>query len=173
MLKILNNVSDKINKVCEVLAVTCVVVLVVIMSSQIFTRAFMGHAITWVDGTSRYMLIWSTFLGATIAAKEAGHIQLTFILDRLRGKARIIGDCIVSLLFMILAAAVVQAGILAVELVIPQKSDTLPISVAWIYAAIPVCEAIIFYHLFVDLLNKGKALFGHDTVIDGTEGGNS
>lgn len=173
MLKTLNNVSDKINKVCEVLAVTCVVVLVVVMSSQIFTRFFLGHAITWVDGTSRYMLIWSTFLGATIAAKEAGHIQLTFILDMLHGKGRIIGDCIVSLLFMILAAAVVKAGISVVELVMPQKSDTLPISVAWIYAAIPVCEAVIFFHLFVDILNKGKELFVKDTLTAGKEGGSN
>lgn len=173
MLSTLNNVSNKINKICEVLAVTCVVVLVVIMSAQIFTRFFLGHAITWVDGTSRYMLIWSTFLGATIAAKECGHIQLTFILDMLHGKGRIIGDCIVSLLFMILAAAVVKAGVSAVELVMPQKSDTLPISVAWIYAAIPFCEAVIFYHLFVDLLNKGKELFAKVPLSAGGKGGNN
>ncbi len=159
MLKTLNKVSDGLNRICQVLAVISISVLVIIMLTQIFTRFFLGHAITWVDGSARYLLIWSTFLGAAIAAKESGHISLTFLLDMLHGKGRIIGDCIVCLLFMILAGFVVKAGITAVELVLPQKSDSLPISVAWIYGAIPLCQALIFYHLFVNLLNKGQELF--------------
>lgn len=171
MLNILNKISDWLNRIFQALAVISISVLVIIMSLQIFTRFFMGHAITWVDGTSRYLLIWGTFLGAAIAAKESGHINLTFLLDKLRGKGRIIGDCLVTVLFMILAGFVVKAGISAVELVLPQKSDSLPISVAWIYGAIPLCQAVIFYHLFVDLLNKGKKLFVEDPLAAGEKGG--
>ena len=154
VLKILNKISDMLDRLCKGLAVSSIAALIIIMFIQVLKRAIMGSAITWADGTARYLLIWSTFLGATVATKESGHISLTFIQDKLKGKPKMVFECILMLGFAVLAIFTLYAGIMVLEYVIPQKSDSLPISVAWIYGAIPFCEAIIAVHLFTNTANK-------------------
>ncbi|MDR1321980.1 MAG: TRAP transporter small permease [Gracilibacteraceae bacterium] len=160
MLRILNKGSEGLNRLCQILLVLSITILVAAMFIQILRRVFIGSTFTWVDGVARYMLIWGTFLGAAIAAKESEHISLTFIADKLTGKANQIFECLLYLCFAFLACYAVFAGIQAVQLVLPQKSDSLPISVAWIYGAIPFCEAIIVFHLGVNFINKVAALAG-------------
>lgn len=154
MIKLFHKLSDGLDRLCKLLVIMSIVTLILVMFLQILKRAILGSAISWADGMARYMLIWSTFLGATVATKEASHISLTFIQDKLSGKAREIFDCVIILCSIILCVAVVYTGFKVIQLVLPQKSDSLPISVAWIYAAIPFSEIVMTIHLIDSFLEK-------------------
>ncbi len=160
----MNKISDGLDRLCKFLAFVCITVLVVIVFAQICRRAFFNTAISWADGLTRYMLVWTTFLGATVGAKNWTHISLTFVIDKLRGKAKHIYKIVLMLGFLFLSVFVVYAGIKVLALVIPQKSDSLPISVAWIYASIPFSYAVMIVHFVTNILNEiyGVATGGFD-----------
>lgn len=159
MLEGLKTVSEFINKVCEFLVVVTISTLVIVLAAQIIFRYLFSHSLTWADGMGRYMLVWSSFLGASIAAKHSGHINLTIITDMLEGKKKEILITFILICFLVMAAAVFVSGVTVTKMVIPQKSDSLPISAAWVYGAIPFSLGIIVFHLFVNTLIKIKNIF--------------
>ncbi|MDR1604112.1 MAG: TRAP transporter small permease [Gracilibacteraceae bacterium] len=160
MVRLLGRIGDALNKLCQVLMVAAITALIAVMFIQVLRRVFLGSTFSWADGLARYMLVWSAFLGATVAARESDHIALTFIIEKLSGKAKMAFEIFLMLCFAVLAAFVVYAGVRTLVLVAPQKSDSLPISVAWVYGAIPFCQAVILYHLAVNILNRVLSIRG-------------
>jgi len=157
--------------------VVAISTLITIMFAQIIRRAFLGQAIVWADGLARYLLIWSTFLGATIAAKENSHVSLSLVEDKLNERAKLMFQCAMMFLFGVLACFVLYAGILAFEFTIPQRADALPISIAWIYAAIPFSQVIIIVHLISNISGRitafvhGEGEAGGEIRAEDNEGG--
>lgn len=78
--KILSPVSDALDKVCSVAIVIMLGLMVVITTAQIICRTFFT-SLSWSDEVTRYLLIWSTFLGATCVYRHSGNIAITFIQD--------------------------------------------------------------------------------------------
>ena len=52
--------------------------MVIITAAQIVCRTFFT-SLSWSDEVTRYLLIWSTFLGATCVYRHGGNIAITFI----------------------------------------------------------------------------------------------
>ena len=71
--KILSPVSDALDRVCSVLIVVMLGLMVVITTAQIVCRTFFT-SLSWSDEVTRYLLIWSTFLGATCVYRHGGNI---------------------------------------------------------------------------------------------------
>ncbi len=65
---------------CSVLIVVMLGLMVVITTAQIVCRTFFT-SLSWSDEVTRYLLIWSTFLGATCVYRHGGNIAITFIQD--------------------------------------------------------------------------------------------
>ncbi|MFR8177021.1 MAG: TRAP transporter small permease [Christensenellales bacterium] len=70
--KILSPVSDALDRVCSVLIVVMLGLMVVITTAQIVCRTFFT-SLSWSDEVTRYLLIWSTFLGATCVYRQRQH----------------------------------------------------------------------------------------------------
>ena len=63
--KILTPISDALDKICSFLIVVMLGLMVIITGAQIVCRTWFT-ALSWSDEVTRYLLIWSTFLGATV-----------------------------------------------------------------------------------------------------------
>ena len=97
---------------CSVLIVVMLGLMVVITTAQIVCRTFFT-SLSWSDEVTRYLLIWSTFLGATCVYRHGGNIAITFIQDMVPKKLGSVmhrGAC--DLLRALRRAAVLQLQIL-------------------------------------------------------------
>ena len=71
----------------EVVIVAMLGIMVVVTGAQIVCRVFFT-SLSWSEEATRYLLIWSTLLGAGCVYKHAGHISITLLQDLLPEKAK-------------------------------------------------------------------------------------
>ena len=80
-------ITHAIDEVVQRVAFVCLVVMIVATTLQIVFRVFF-NALSWSEEVSRYMLVWSTFLGATLAYKRGMHISVTVVRESFSPVAR-------------------------------------------------------------------------------------
>lgn len=162
MIKTVTKISDGVNKCCEALLVTSGVLFVVIMTLQIVFRYALGHSLSWSESAARYLFIYGTMLAAPVAIKNGGHIVLTFITDKFRGKALIVVEIIILLICVVLCCYATKAGIAAVNLVKAQKAAALPIKMSAVYISVPIGMILAAFQLICEMIVKLGKLFGKE-----------
>ena len=63
----------------EGLLVLLVGLMIVLSFSQIILRNFFSFSILWADPLIRHLVLWASFLGATIAARKNKHIKIDIV----------------------------------------------------------------------------------------------
>ena len=145
--KLLTPVSDALDKVCGLLIVLMLGLMVVITGAQIVCRTWFT-SLSWSDEVTRYLLIWSTFLGATCVYRHSGHISISLVQDSVPkpvGKAlRVAVQVICFVLFTVLLFFSVQyCGKLK------KTATALPIKMKYVYLCIPISMVINMIHALV------------------------
>lgn len=125
--------------------------LIGVITLQIVSRVFFT-AVSWTEEVARFLLIWITFLGATLAFQRGRHIAVTFVVDalppRLAQLARITA-VLVALGFML---ALVVIGYRYMQMQSFQRSAALRLSMTYIYAVIPLSAAIMAWYALIDVI---------------------
>ena len=150
--KILDPVSDALDKVCSVLIVIMLGLMVVITTAQIICRTWFT-ALSWSDEVTRYLLVWSTFLGASVVYRHSGHIAITLVQDSVPkplGKAmRVAVQAICFVLFAVLLVFSIQyCGKLK------KTATALPIKMKYIYLCIPISMGVMMVHALTMMVHE-------------------
>ena len=121
-----------------------------------FCRTFFT-SLSWSDEVTRYLLIWSTFLGATCVYRHSGNIAITFIQDlvpkKLGAVMRIAVHAICCFLFAVLLVfSVKYCGKLV------KTATALPIKMKYIYLCIPISMGILMLHALVMALGEVETM---------------
>ena len=151
--------SDVIDGVVMKVVTVLVIAMIVTITLQIVSRTGF-QAFTWTEELSRYFLVWSTFLGATLAYKRGMHISVTFVAEALSGTARlflVISSYVLSLVFFGVA---IWNGLTLIDMQIFQVSPALQLPMKWIYVGIPLGFSVMAIHalakIFEELFMKEK-----------------
>ena len=150
--KILDPVSDALDKVCSVLIVIMLGLMVVITTAQIICRTWFT-ALSWSDEVTRYLLVWSTFLGASVVYRHSSHISVTLLQEKVPagvGKAmRIAVHAICLVLFTVLLYYSARyCGKLN------KTATALPIKMKYIYLCIPVSMGVMMVHALTMMVHE-------------------
>lgn len=125
--------------------------LIGVITLQIVSRVFF-QAVGWTEEVARFLLVWITFLGATLAFQRGRHIAVTFVVEALPAplqRVARIAAVLVALGFMI---ALMVIGYRYMQVQSFQKSASLRLSMTWVYAVIPLCSALMAWYALVDLV---------------------
>ncbi len=60
-----------------------VAALVILSCSQILLRNWFEVTFLWIDSLARHLVLWSSFLGALVATREAQHVKIDAVLRML------------------------------------------------------------------------------------------
>lgn len=69
----LNRISRRINRWVEALVCGLGISMTVIVIVQVFSRYLLNHSLFWSEELARYLLVWLTFLGASVAYYHKAH----------------------------------------------------------------------------------------------------
>ena len=119
--------------------------MVIITGLQIVSRVFFT-ALSWSEEVARYLLVWSTFIGASCVYKHAGHISVTFVQGLLPGVGKRILEILVHLICGAFFAVLVYYGVIYAGKQGGQLSPAIRIPMSYMYAAIPAGGILLLWH---------------------------
>ena len=148
----LEKISEILDKICEVLIVLMVGAMVIVTTAQIIYRTWFT-ALTWSDEVTRYLLIWSTFLGATCVYRHSGNISITFIQEAFPEKVTRALKVFVHILCMVLFLVLCWYGAQYVNK-LNKTATTLPIKMKYVFLCVPISMAVCAFHALVLALRQ-------------------
>lgn len=127
----------------EALVFVHVIVLLVLIVLQVFTRYIMHAALPWTEEVARMVLVWTVMLGAAIAMERKEHYAITVLSARFRGAARLWVLIITNVLGVVFLAALVYHGAAYMSANMKTVYVSTQMSRGWVYLALPVGSVIM------------------------------
>lgn len=125
------------------LSITFLVIAATLALFQVVTRFVFGAPSTWSEVITRSAMIWSVFLGVAVAFKHGAMISVDVIQNALPPRIGLWVYLLASTGSLIFFSVLMWQGDLMTLRVVPQSLAALEISIAWVYAALPVGSAFI------------------------------
>lgn len=150
-IRIIQKISLKVDNGINYVTFLAIIGMIIAITMQIVFRVFFD-ALSWSEEAARYLLVWSTFLGATMAYKRGMHIAVTFLVEAFppaAGKAmKIISHLLAAAFFVI----IISYGIKYMQMQSTQVSASLRIPMKYIYFIIPFAGAVMSIHALTKIL---------------------
>jgi len=126
--------------------------MAILVAVQVFCRYVLNSSLFWSEELARYMLVWLSFLGATVAYYRNLHPGVDAFTSRISPEKQRITQLLVHATAMVLALVMVISGIQFAWFVRMQISPALAIPKWIILAVIPVSGGILFVYALAFLL---------------------
>ena len=127
---------------------------------QVVTRFVFDAPSTWSEVVTRSAMIWSVFLGTAVAFRHGAMISVEIVqttLPRRLGLALYLVAGALSILFFAILA---WQGWLMSGRVASQNLAALGISIAWVYAALPVGSVFIMVAILAAMIRGAAGEWG-------------
>ena len=148
---IVSKLSDRTNQITEYIVFGMMVIMTTVIISQIIFRFFFT-ALSWSEEVARFLLVWSSLLGAAIGFKRGSHITVTLLVSKFPPRILKFLKFLAYVLEAIFFYIVIVYGVSLMRVQASQTSAALLISMSYIYAIYPIGGIIIFVHLISNIL---------------------
>jgi TRAP-type C4-dicarboxylate transport system permease small subunit len=138
MEKISAKVSRTSERIVQYTLVGMVAIMTVIIILQVFMRYLFLYSLSWSEEVARYLMIWVSFLGASLALKYGFHIGVEFIINRIPEKMRGWINLTAKLGVLLFLIYFTIGGFRVSWAVRDQDSPALLFSMAYAYLSAPV-----------------------------------
>jgi TRAP-type C4-dicarboxylate transport system permease small subunit len=128
------------------------------MGLQVLMRYAFNNSLTWSEEVTRMLFVWVVFLGAAAILKRGSHMGLDMF-GWLPQRWRLGIDMVNELVALAFASTLVWYGIEYARLGADQNTAATGVSLAWVYAALPVGGALYGLRTLVRIarLTRGQA----------------
>lgn len=123
---------------------------------QVTARFVFGSPSTWSEVITRSAMIWSVFFGVAPAFREGSMIAVEIVQRALPARFGLWLHQISMALTLVFFGILFWQGILMAQRVASQKIAALEISIAWVYAALPVGSVFIILAVFACMLRAAR-----------------
>ena len=148
-MKALEKLSNALDRICGVLIVGMLALMVAFTVAQIVCRTWFT-SLSWTEEATRFLLIWSTFLGAACVYRHNGNIAITLVQglfpERTQKGLRITVHAVCLALFCVLF----YYGSLYCGRQV-RTAAAIPIQMKYVYMCLPVSMAVMILHAIVML----------------------
>lgn len=157
ILAVFRKISDYIDSLIYKIVFLSIFGMILAISLQIIFRVFFD-SLTWTEELARYLLVWSTFLGATLAYKRGMHIAVTFLRDAFPKKIQKLIWIFSLSIILVFCFVVIFFGIKLMILQNVQLSPALRLPMRWVYMVLPVSFSVISVYGITQLLEHLSTL---------------
>lgn len=146
------------------LGISCAAILAsmaAVILLQIFMRYVIENPLVWGDEVIRILMVWITFLGATLAYRTKSHIAINslenseFVRSRPNfGKVLSLG---IEFFILIGSLALLIGGIVILSQTASHTTPALEIPIGVFFAPAPLCGGVVLYSAAARSLTRGSS----------------
>ena len=156
MLRFLDKTCAAVNRCIEYLLFGLGFSMAILVAVQVFCRYILNSSLFWSEELARYMLVWLSFFGATVAYYHHLHPGVDVLTSRLSAAKQQISQLVVHLISMALALVMVISGTQFAWFVRMQISPALGLPKWIILAVIPLSGTVLFFYALTFLVQTIK-----------------
>ncbi len=131
----------------DILLATLVGMISAILVLEVAFRYLLNHSLLWAEEFSRFLFLWTTFIGAAAAIGKGTHFSLRSLVEVLPSAGRRAAGLASAAFVALFAFLLVAEGWRLARFAAPQMSTVLDISRFWFYLAIPVGGVLMLAYL--------------------------
>ena len=161
--KLIGNLSHVLDRAMVGMVFLIVAAMVIVTTLQVVFRVAF-NALTWSEELSRYLLVWGTFFGATLAYKRGNHIAVTFIIDFFPTRLRVWFNILTYLFSRVFFIVVAKQGLNMISMQVFQVSPALQLPMKYVYWSIPLSLGIMIVHTFAGIADELHKAFGKEAA---------
>jgi TRAP-type C4-dicarboxylate transport system permease small subunit len=129
------------------LLIVLLAAMVVVTFVNVVMRYTGESSFLWGEEVGRHLMIWLAFVGSGLALRNGAHIGVDSLERSLPPRAARIVRAAIALILLVLFAALMIEGIDYAWRTRFQASAALQISMAWVYAGMPIGCLLMLMHL--------------------------
>lgn len=151
-------VYDAIDRVRMIAVILIFGYIIAVGALQIFMRYTPGlNPWSWVSEIMRYLNIWVVMLASSIGVKHGKHLRMDYLLYKVVPKrAVLIIRPLTQVIMVASLCLLIYYGVQRTTANFRTVIQSLPISIAWFYAAIPVGAVLILLESIVVFVHGEK-----------------
>lgn len=144
-MELLSRLNDRINSAITLVVIVFVLVMTLIVGYQVFRRYVMNASLIWSAEAARYLLVWITFLGSSVALRKGGHINITAVVDLFSTRPRafriisLAAYAVVAITLLVIIGFGIRFGLTNMD----QLSPALRIPIGIVYFCIPIGSSLM------------------------------
>ncbi len=144
MILFLKKVCGTVNRTVEYFLFGLGFSMAILVATQVFFRYVLNSSLFWSEELARYMLVWLSFFGATVAYYRNLHPGVDTLSSRLSPAYQRVTRILVHVVAMALAAVLIISGAQFAWFIRMQVSPALSIH-KWIILLVIPLSGIIFF----------------------------
>lgn len=152
----IERVSIACNRYAEYLLLLLGMSMTATVIVQVFSRYVLNHSLFWSEELARYLLVWLTFIGATVAYHRNMHPGVDFLFKRLDRKTRDRTRQLVHLVSLILFIIMIWYGWSFAYFIRAQTTPAMSLPKWLVFSIIPLSGLLFSLHVTAFLL-RGSA----------------
>ena len=121
---------------------------------QVVSRHLLAEPNPWTEELARYLFVWMSMLGASIATQMRAHFGLEMLLKNLPVHLRVVAAVLAWLVVAGTAASFAFYGWAFVSMTSLSTGPATDLPMSWIHAAIPVGMSAIVVHLVLGAIYR-------------------
>lgn len=147
------SIRTLLDKLLEPTLVVLLFTLVVTVLWQVFSRYVLQSPSTSTDEISRFVLIWTTLLGAAWVVGQRSHLAIDLLIEKLTiaNAIRLHKTiCILIALFCVAVLCVGGSNLVRITLLLEQNSTVLQVPMGYVYCVVPLSGLIMTIYSICD-----------------------
>ena len=163
-MQLLRAVNTFFNKYLSVLIAAAFSLMTLLIFAQVVCRYVLHDPLSWSEELARYIFIWLTFCGASVAFYENTHISVSYFVERipnprLRALLQLVADglCLWFLWIFVADGFVVSSRVLSLGQV-SSSMGFLPVGA--VYLAVPIGSLFMALNVLYHALNHVQTALG-------------
>lgn len=157
-----------IDKVIQVMITVIMAVMVTAVCWQVFTRYVLKNPSTVTEEALRYLLVWTTMVGAAYAYGRRKHLAITVFAKRLSPKNRLILDTLIQVLVIGFCVVVMIMGGMNLQATAQgMVSAALGIPMQYVYSSLLVGAVLFIFYAVLFIRENIEKLSGEHSTEEG------
>lgn len=132
--------------------------LIIIVFGNVVGRYAFNYSLAWAEEASRFLFIWTVFIGAVLTNEKYEHMHLDILVQWLPGKAGRLVQLAAYVVMLLVLGILIRGGLIATLESRSWESPALEIPYGLVYSIVPFCCAVMFYQTLVGMLQTLRQL---------------